>query len=1164
MANSTTNQDLDYIQKDFGSSLDALINFANVNYGPGTSANRLWTDFNTDSFSRNWLEIVAYIADVFFFYFDNQATQAYLQTATIRSAVLDIASQFGFSPASATSASGVAIFSINSAGTVLRGFRVRATNGEEFFLTNDIVASIAGDYSGTVLQGSIKTEQFTAAGIQNEEFDLIGPNVIKDPDNLNSADISPILTVAGNDYSLVNSFIRHNGTDTDAVTDSLGEIIGGGGRVFTLGLRPEGTPFIRFGDGIFGRKLLPGELISITYRTGGGTVGNIGAQTLTTLVDSNPIVTSVTNDTDFSGGADEQSIAQLRELIPASLRTLQRAVAEQDYSDILIANFTEVFDASAEVNTSDPTIDVNIYVVPQGIGIPKISDNTLLKNTLIDFIDRRKTVTVQFQILDAFGIPVLIELEVFVTSTASKTTVISDIKAALTDFFSLTTGGPLGTGITFATDILLKDIGNIIETVSGIERFEIKKLTYTPRIEENIVELVTDYQSSEVTVFPPVSESEWLLGAAGEVTEVSGTILFSNTGLISFTYTSSTGVIQYSTFADLSLVSPGDLFRDGAATDFSILAVDTLNNNVTLATGLTINNTVNDANDGSIRNGATVYESFKCFKKTNAVSTNLSANSITDNNLSLSVKTGTATALSARILLDNSQTFVPSEFSSGEYFLVDGAGNIWNIVANDSNTLQTGVTAINDASISSVTGGLFRIVINLTNRSVIFNDSIFTIQYNNHNTIFSVGAQFDNIGTIGDAFHISEEQNNVGTLGVIADLVSYDSSSGMIRLNGIPELEGVNSGWHLVDSSSQVFNISGVDNRAQPYTIYESFNQDDELELKGSGLGLQIGQGFQVPSTSVYSSVSFHLKREGNIVGNLIAKIVNDSSGFPNLSSVVATSIPVNVTDIDDVSYEKTVFFFTTPPTLTASTQYHLVLSGDTGYVSSQSSGSTVFNNTGLVAFTYGPISGVIQYASSVNLSSVLAGHFFQDGVGALFKILAVDDTANTVTLDTGLTVNTTVTTAADGAIIKNDRVFVGTDSSAPSYTNGALAQYDGFTWFTVAGTDAIFSVEGTKTITITSDLTPVLGAGATISERYYDDRDEISLILGISSGLVTSATDVTPIGTGTVDGNPGSDVDNFVFRTSSYSDDIVNLRFNEIPQLDEDDISILIFGGVD
>src|SRR5690606_13143164 len=149
MANITNNIDIDYIQRDFSSTVDAIINFANVNVGPGTSSNRLWTNFNADSFSRNWLEIVAFVADVFFFYFDQQSTQAYLQTATIRSAVRDIAKQFGFQPATASSASGNVTFTFTGAGTLNRGFRVSSASGVQFFLTNAITAGAAGEFTGT-------------------------------------------------------------------------------------------------------------------------------------------------------------------------------------------------------------------------------------------------------------------------------------------------------------------------------------------------------------------------------------------------------------------------------------------------------------------------------------------------------------------------------------------------------------------------------------------------------------------------------------------------------------------------------------------------------------------------------------------------------------------------------------------------------------------------------------------------------------------------------------------------------------------------------------------------------------------------------------------------------------------------------------------------------
>lgn len=1174
MANLTTNIDIDYIAKDFSSTVDALINFATVNYGANTSANRLWTNFNADSFSRNWLEILAYVSDLFFFYFDQQATESYLQTARVRSSVELIAKQFGFTPGSATSSSGVATITTTGSGTIPRGFKVAASNGSQFYTTASTVVISAGPVNIPVLQGIIVSETFGAQGLQAEEIDLKGPNVIRDLKNISPADISPIVTVNGNSYTLVDSFIRNNGTDTPAIFDSLGNVIGGGGRVYTLSQRPDGTPFVTFGDGIFGRKLQAGETVLVTYRTGGGSAGNIAEQSLNTLVDSLPFVASVTNNAAFSGGADEQSIDQLRQLIPASLRTLDRAVAEQDYADILEANFTEVFAASAEANLTQPGIDLNIYVVPQGSGITKITDNVVLKNKLAAFIDRRKMVTTQFQILDAYGVAVLVGLEVFISATTSKTTVTEAIQTALEDFFSLTTGGVSESGIQFAEHILLKDITNIVEAVAGVERFEIKKLTYKPRIDQSVVGLITEYNASMVSVFPTVSESEWALAASGPVTKTSGVVIFSNTGLVGFTYTSSTGLIAYAFPVNLADTSPGDLFRDGSGTDFTILAVDTANSTLNLSTGLTINNTVSNANHGSTRTGGTTYESYTVFKKTLAKATNLSIDSITDNDLDLSVLNSTGTAISARVLLDNSKVFIPGQYSTGDFYLVDAAGHIWEIQANDSNTLRTSISAVDDASVTAVASGDYKIVKNFTGHQVVFQNNIFNIQFNSDNTLYSIGAQFSQIGTIGDAFALSIEQMNKGNFGAAVDLVSYNSMTGAIRLNGSPTLSGVNSDYVLIDSSGQVFNVIGVDNQPKPSIFYDSINANAQATLTGMGLGTNLAQGFKVTSTDTYAVVSWQLKREGNIVGNLTALIVNDDgTGLPNLSSVVAASEPVSVASISNSASQKVIFSFTTPPSLTSGTQYHLVLTPDAGYVGAEQSGVTVFDNTGLVNFTYNSLSGVVQYAAAVNLSNVSPGHYLKDLAGNFFQVLAVSDVDNTVTLATSLTVADGVPSTSDeGSIVINDRVLADIDTSSPTYADGKFARFDGALWSndtqgpspSGTPTDAIFSIEGTKSVTIQSNLTPVLGPGATLSTRYYDDNNEISLILGLSSGSITSAPDANALGRGTVASVPNRPVDFFVFRTSRYADDIVNLRLNEIPQLATSDIEIQIFGGVD
>lgn len=1655
----TKNKEIDYIVKDYDSANDAMISFANINFGPGTDSNRLWTNFNASSFSRTWLELVGYIADVFFFYLDQQATQAYLQTATIRSAVQDIAAQFGFVPASAASASGDVVFTLTGAGTIPRGFRIQSLSGVPYYLTNAIIAGGAGDFTGTVLQGTINEETFSAEGLQNEEFNLAGPNVVVDLDNINPADVTPRVEINGTEYQLVNSFLRFNGTDSDPVEDSLGNIIGGGGRVFTLAERPDGTPYIKFGDGIFGRKLLPGETVEVTYRTGGGTAGNIEPNSVV-LVDSLPYVSGVDNTGRFSGGADEQSIEQLRELIPASLRILERAVSETDYSDLIVTNFSEVFAASTEPNTTDAGIDLNIYVVPQGTGISKITDNSLLLTRINSFVDRRKMVTVQFQILDAFGIETLITLEVFISDTSSKSTVSQAIQTSLNSFFSLNTGGTDGSGIKFAEPILLKDIYDLVANIDGVERLEIKRLTYRPRIDFNVQGLVTEYNASEVSIFPNVSESEWLIAAAGQVEETEDVVIFANASSTGFSYDSDTGKITYQFPVSLAGVGPGDLFRNGPGlfeeveiqttgdgtgafevtkvttkadqqgineqteittradvasdlggtyfiiydtagavgvwfdvdngnlqpstganrhievdisagdtaddvatalqtaldadseftatvllnvvtvtldtpadvadtadgsvpTDFDFVTTvlgqnpDTLDGSyfdleddvgpvrvwfdvdnsstppptpgggrlleiditandpasvvatelqtvvdadakfsatvlsnvvtitsstvgvrddvvdgliptgftfevvtqgadpvtidgtyfilydisgpiaywfdvdndgtvepahgaarsveiTTVTSGMTadqvaaevedaiaggiaeiteittiadisgsLNNKyflLNAANDsteyyvwynvnslgtdpmvagktgievalatndnantvasatsteinsvagadftsgavgnlitvtnddggactdaadaqspnatgfsisvtqqgatfgtsvlsnvvtvtsndkavlpdpeagtsgftltvtsqgveddtdfvifnvdlvesavyilpgqavnpvagvnagGSIRNGDTAFESYKCFKKQNATATNLSSDSITDSNIDFSVKSGTCAALGARLLIDNDQVFVPDEYATGEFYLVDGAGNIWEIEDNDSNTFTTSITAVNDAAVTSVTGGSYRVVEKLVGSQIIFNGSIFNVQFNSNNTIFSIGAQFTQIGTIGDSFQISRVQANIGSLGVPVDLISFNNANGIVRLNGSPDLEGINSGNILIDSSGQAFSIVGVDNRSLPQVFYSDSNQDDQLVLAGAGLGSQYAQGFQVNETDTYSVVSYGLKREGNILGSLTARIVgDDGTGLPDITNVIAISRSVNVSSVSDSVFEKTIFAFTNPPTLNSGIQYHIVLSGDVSYNAAQQNGVVVFNNSGPTSYTYNSISGIIQYSGSVDLSAVSPGNFFQDNDGELFTVLTVDDTNDRLTLAAGLP----VVTGANGHVLANDNILLAVDSNTPTFTSGELAQWNGSAWSNstlgpdpfASDTDAIFSVEGPKSIKIESNLTPVLGEGATISKRYYDDENEISLVIGLAGGTITSALDVNALGKGTVASVPNTYTDHFIFRTSRFADDIVNLRAMEIPQLQASDIILNLFGGVD
>jgi hypothetical protein len=67
-----------------------------------------------------------------------------------------------------------------------------------------------------------------------------------------------------------------------------------------------------------------------------------------------------------------------------------------------------------------------------------------------------------------------------------------------------------------------------------------------------------------------------------------------------------------------------------------------------------------------------------------------------------------------------------------------------------------------------------------------------------------------------------------------------------------------------------------------------------------------------------------------------------------------------------------------------------------------------VFLNSPFISYTYTIGTGLIQFGSAVNLSTVTAGDFFIDGDGSYFDIVSVSDATDSLVIATGQTVNTT------------------------------------------------------------------------------------------------------------------------------------------------------------
>ncbi len=115
-------------------------------------------------------------------------------------------------------------------------------------------------------------------------------------------------------------------------------------QVYAIENQSDGTSEVIFGDGVEGATLPTGQNNIIGYyRTGSGAAGNVAGGTITTLLQRPLGVSGVNNPQAATGGADPESVDDVRSNAPQTVLTLGRAVSIADYQ-----NFAATFAGIAE------------------------------------------------------------------------------------------------------------------------------------------------------------------------------------------------------------------------------------------------------------------------------------------------------------------------------------------------------------------------------------------------------------------------------------------------------------------------------------------------------------------------------------------------------------------------------------------------------------------------------------------------------------------------------------------------------------------------------------------------------------------------------------------------------------------------------------------------
>jgi predicted phage baseplate assembly protein len=258
---------------------------------------------------------------------------------------------------------------------------------------------------------------------------------------------------------------------------------------------------VTFGDGVHGKiphwlsgdgtNLETSDLqnIQVTqYQSGGGSAGNAGSNSITSLIDTVPFVASVTNLLPSVLGADQETVEHAEARAPQAIRNLGRAVTPDDFVALALltpgariqrANAiplqrpqTQVVrapDGTVITPTPAPGV-ITVIVVPDGPDPAKPVANDQIMAAVAAYLDKYRLVTTELYVTT----PVYrqVEIRANVTIEPGARDVHTALKNALLAFYNPLTGGQQGTGWDFGGTIYVSDAYRQILDVTGVLRIE--------------------------------------------------------------------------------------------------------------------------------------------------------------------------------------------------------------------------------------------------------------------------------------------------------------------------------------------------------------------------------------------------------------------------------------------------------------------------------------------------------------------------------------------------------------------------------------------------------------------------------------------------------------------------------------------------------------------
>ena len=290
-------------------------------------------DFDGSNLS-NLIDILAYNTFYNGYYVNMVANEMFLDTSILRESVLSRAKELNYVPRSATAGYAAVDLTIAFPGspssvTIPKGTTFTAESSGRTFTFATLEAATALPFGTSYKAENVHIFEGELLSFTYQEHDETNPPkyvIPNDNVDINNLDIIVKNSTSDNTITRFNKALTVLGVSS---TDPVYYLEGYTGNQYRL----------VFGDGVFGRKLKTGNIVTVNYCATNGDEAN-GADVFTYesgITGADSVV--VTTKAAVSGGAFEESIESIKFNAPRHYATQDRAVTANDYRLILASKF---------------------------------------------------------------------------------------------------------------------------------------------------------------------------------------------------------------------------------------------------------------------------------------------------------------------------------------------------------------------------------------------------------------------------------------------------------------------------------------------------------------------------------------------------------------------------------------------------------------------------------------------------------------------------------------------------------------------------------------------------------------------------------------------------------------------------------------------------------